>query len=217
MNFTIIWQNFPYLLQGLLITLKMSAVIIVAGALLGIFIGILRNSQMKILNMPTLIFIEIIRGTPLLVVLFVVYFAVPALIGRNLSAVVAATIGFIIFISAYIAEDVRSGLNSVPRGQIEAGLASGLNQRLVLFNIILPQAIRRMIPTFFNQFVRLTKFTSVASIIGVIELTGAANIINAREFIPLETYAALACIYFIVCYSLSLVGRFLNKSMAFNA
>ena len=167
--------------------------------------------------MPSLIYIEIIRGTPLLVVLFVVYFAVPAFIGKNLSAVVAATIGFIVFISAYIAEDVRSGLNSIPKGQIEAGLASGLNNRMVLLYIVLPQAIRRMIPTFFNQFVRLTKFTSVASIIGVIELTGAANIVNAREFVPLETYITLACIYFIVCYSLSAVGRFLNKSLAFSA
>ena len=217
MNFSTIWENFPYLLKGFSITLRMSLIVILAGAFFGILIGIMRNSKLKIVNIPSLIYIEIIRGTPLLVVLFVVYFVVPALIGKNLSAVVAATIGFIVFISAYIAEDVRSGLNSIPKGQVEAGLASGLNNRMVLLYIILPQAIRRMIPTFFNQFVRLTKFTSVASIIGVIELTGAANIVNAREFVPLETYIALACIYFIVCYSLSAVGRFLNKSLAFSA
>ena len=217
MNFSTIWENFPYLLKGFSITLRMSLIVILAGAFFGILIGIMRNSKLKIVNIPSLIYIEIIRGTPLLVVLFVVYFVVPALIGKNLSAVVAATIGFIVFISAYIAEDVRSGLNSIPKGQVEAGLASGLNNRMVLLYIILPQAIRRMIPTFFNQFVRLTKFTSVASIIGVIELTGAANIVNAREFVPLETYTALACIYFIVCYSISAVGRFLNKSLAFSA
>ena len=217
MNFSTIWENFPYLLKGFSITLRMSLIVILAGAFFGILIGIMRNSKSKIVNMPSLIYIEIIRGTPLLVVLFVVFFAVPAFIGQNLSAVVAATIGFIVFISAYIAEDVRSGLNSIPKGQIEAGLASGLNNRMVLLYIVLPQAIRRMIPTFFNQFVRLTKFTSVASIIGVIELTGAANIVNAREFVPLETYITLACIYFIVCYSLSAVGRFLNKSLAFSA
>ena len=217
MNFSTIWENFPYLLKGFSITLRMSLIVILAGAFFGILIVIMRNSKLKIVNIPSLIYIEIIRGTPLLVVLFVVYFVVPALIGKNLSAVVAATIGFIVFISAYIAEDVRSGLNSIPKGQVEAGLASGLNDRMVLLYIILPQAIRRMIPTFFNQFVRLTKFTSVASIIGVIELTGAANIVNAREFVPLETYTALACIYFIVCYSISAVGRFLNKSLAFSA
>lgn len=217
MNFITIWENFPYLFKGLLVTLKMSLIIILAGSFLGILIGIMRNSKLRILNTLALIYIEIIRGTPLLVVLFVVYFAVPFLIGKNLSAVVAAIIGFVVFIGAYIAEDVRSGLNSVPKGQIEAGFASGLMDRQVLVYIILPQAIRRMIPTFFNQFVRLTKFTSVASIIGVIELTGAANIINAREFVPLETYVALAVIYFILCYSLSLIGRFLNTSFAFSA
>jgi His/Glu/Gln/Arg/opine family amino acid ABC transporter permease subunit len=195
----------------------MSLIIIIVGAFFGILIGIMRNSKSKALKMLALIYIEIIRGTPLLVVLFVVYFGVPLLIGKNLSAAIAAIIGFIIFIGAYIAEDVRSGLNSIPKGQIEAGFASGLNNRQVLFCIILPQAIRRMIPTFFNQFVRLTKFTSVASIIGVIELTGATNIINAREFIPIEIYTTLAIIYFMVCYSLSCIGRFLNKSFAFNA
>ncbi|MGD1974951.1 MAG: amino acid ABC transporter permease [Desulfobacterales bacterium] len=217
MNFISIWDNLPYLLKGLFLTLKMSLIIIIVGAFFGILIGIMRNSKSKALKMLALIYIEIIRGTPLLVVLFVVYFGVPLLIGKNLSAAIAAIIGFIIFIGAYIAEDVRSGLNSIPKGQIEAGFASGLNNRQVLFCIILPQAIRRMIPTFFNQFVRLTKFTSVASIIGVIELTGATNIINAREFIPIEIYTTLAIIYFMVCYSLSCIGRFLNKSFAFNA
>ena len=217
MNFITIWGNFPYLIKGLLVTLKMSMAIIFLGAFLGTVVGIMRNSKSRILNSLAVIYIEIIRGTPLLVVLFVVYFAVPILIGKNLPADIAATIGFVIFIGAYIAEDVRSGLNSIPKGQIEAGFASGLKDRQVLIHIILPQAIRRMIPTFFNQFVRLTKFTSVASIIGVIELTGAANIINAREFVPLETYTALAVIYFIVCYSLSMIGRFLNKSFAFSA
>lgn len=195
----------------------MSLVIIFAGAFFGTMVGIMRNSNSKVLKSLAMVYIEIIRGTPLLVVLFVVYFAIPLLIGRNLTAVVAAVIGFIIFIGAYIAEDVRSGLNSIPKGQIEAGLASGLTSRQVLAYIILPQAIRRMIPTFFNQFVRLTKFTSVASIIGVIELTGATSIINAREFVPVEIYTSLAVIYFVVCYSLSLIGRFLNKSFAFSA
>jgi len=216
-NYMVIWDNLPFLLKGLSLTLKMSLVIIFAGAFFGTMVGIMRNSNSKVLKSLAMVYIEIIRGTPLLVVLFVVYFAIPLLIGRNLTAVVAAVIGFIIFIGAYIAEDVRSGLNSIPKGQIEAGLASGLTSRQVLAYIILPQAIRRMIPTFFNQFVRLTKFTSVASIIGVIELTGATSIINAREFVPVEIYTSLAVIYFVVCYSLSLIGRFLNKSFAFSA
>ena len=217
MNFQVLFENLPYLIKGLFLTLKMSLVIICGGAIFGIVIGILRNSSVRILRVFALIYIEVIRGTPLLIVLFVVYFALPVLINHRLSALLAAIFGFIAFISAYIAEDVRSGLNSVPQGQIEAGFASGLKGRQVLFYIVLPQAVRRMIPTFFNQFVRLTKFTSVASIIGVIELTGAANIVNAREFIPIETYTALAIMYFTVCYSLSMIGRLLNKQLAVKA
>jgi len=214
MNFQVMWDNFPYLFQGLLLTLKISALVILGCAIFGILLGVLRSSPIRVLRWLSVIYIEYIRGTPLLVVLFVVYFGLPPITGIRFPAYQAAIIGFIIFISAYIAEDVRSGLNSVPKGQIEAGLASGLHPTQVLLYIVLPQAIRRMIPTFFNQFVRLTKFTSVASIIGVIELTGAAGIINAREFIPLETYTIVALTYFVVCYSLSLVGRYLNRRLA---
>ena len=214
MKFNVIWQNLPYLLQGLELTLKISVTVIIGGSLLGIFIGVLRSSSIRVLRIIATVYIEYIRGTPLLVVLFMVYFAIPPVTGIRFPAYQAATIGFIVFIAAYIAEDVRSGLNSVPKGQIEAGQSTGLNTGQVLIFIVLPQAIRRMIPTFFNQFVRSTKFTSVASIIGVIELTGAAGIINAREFIPLEAYLSIAITYFTICYTLSLVGRYLNKRLA---
>jgi His/Glu/Gln/Arg/opine family amino acid ABC transporter permease subunit len=127
MKFYIIWENLPYLLQGLLLTLKIALLVILGGALLGTFIGILRSSSIRPLKIAAAVYIEYIRGTPLLVVLFVVYFGLPSIIGMRFSAYQAAVIGFIIFIAAYIAEDVRSGLNSVPRGQIEAGLATGLH------------------------------------------------------------------------------------------
>ena len=146
--------------------------------------------------------------------LFIVYFAVPPVIGHRFSAYQAAVIGFIAFIGAYIAEDVRSGLGSVPSGQIEAGLAGGLSPRQVLWLIVLPQAVRRMIPALFNQFVRLVKFTSVASAIGVTELTGATLAVNAREFKPLPLLTALALAYFVAGYGLSLMGRWLNRRYA---
>lgn len=213
MKLWVIWQNMPYLLGGLAVTLKIAGLVIVGGTLLGIVVGIMRTSSSWILKIPAWAYIEYIRGTPLLVVLFIVYFGLPPLLGVRLTAVQASVIGFILFIAAYIAEDVRSGLNGVPHGQVEAGRASGLKSYQVLAYIVLPQAVRMMIPTFFNQFVRLTKFTSVASIIGVFELTGRAGIVNAREFIPIESYLMLAVTYFIVCYSLSLVGRSLHRRL----
>ncbi len=213
----VVWQNLPFLLRGLLLTLQMAALVIIGGSVFGLALGILRTSQVPVLRQVAIGYIEAIRGTPLLVVLFVVYFGLPPVLRYKLTAYQAAVIGFILFIGAYIAEDYRSGLASVPRGQIEAGLASGLRRRQVLQYIVLPQAVRRMLPALFNQFIRLTKFTSVASVIGVQELTGAALTVNAREFQPLPIIITLALTYLVVCYALSLVGRWLNVRYAVQA
>jgi His/Glu/Gln/Arg/opine family amino acid ABC transporter permease subunit len=211
---SVIWSNLPYLLQGLLVTLQTAALVILGGSAFGILLGIARSGRVPVIRQLAMLYIEIIRGTPLLVVLFVVYFALPALVGFRFTAYQAAVIGFILFISAYIAEDYRSGLAAIPKGQVEAALASGRGRRQVLTHVVLPQAVRRMIPTLFNQFVRLVKFTSVASVIGVTELTGSAMAVNAREFQPLEILAFLAGTYLLVCYLLSLFGRWLNQRYA---
>jgi His/Glu/Gln/Arg/opine family amino acid ABC transporter permease subunit len=217
MNFAVVWRNLPYLLQGLGVTLQTAALVILGGTVFGIALGIVRSSRVPVARQAACAYIEAIRGTPLLVVLFVVYFGLPPILGYKFTAYQAAVLGFILFIGAYIAEDYRSGLAAVPRGQVEAGLASGMTPGQVLWSITLPQAVRRMIPTLFNQFVRLLKFTSVATVIGVTELTGAALAVNAREFQPLEIILTLAMTYFLVCYALSLVGRWLNVRYAIQA
>jgi His/Glu/Gln/Arg/opine family amino acid ABC transporter permease subunit len=214
MHFEVIWNNFPYLLQGLVVTLQTAGLVIIGGTFLGITLGVARSARSRLLRLPAAIYIEFIRGTPLLVVLFIVYFAIPALTGYRFTAYEAADIGFVAFIMAYIAEDYRSGLASVPRGLSEAGLASGLTPAQVLFLIVLPLAVRRMIPTLFGQFVRLLKFTSVASVIGVTELTGAALTVNAREFHPIEIILFLGVAYFLLCALLSSLGRWLNRRYA---
>lgn len=214
MDFSVIVRNLPYLAQGLAITLQTAFLVLVGGTVLGLLVGIARTSRMPGLWLLPATYIEIIRGTPLLAVLFVVYFGLPPVIGYRFTAYQAAVTGFILFIAAYIAEDYRSGVSSVARGQIEAALASGLRRDQVLRHIVLPQAVRRMIPTLFNQFVRLLKFTSVASVIGVTELTGAAMAVNAREFRPVEILITLAASYFVVCYLLSLLGRWLSERYA---
>lgn len=214
MDFSVVARNLPYLAGGFALTIETSALVILGGSLLGLLLGLARAGRVPVLRQAAALYIELIRGTPLLVVLLVVYLAVPAATGWRLGPEPSATIGFIAFVAAYIAEDLRSGLASVPAGQIEAGLASGLSGAQVMRLIVLPQAIRRMIPALFNQFVRLLKFTSVASVIGVTELTGAVLAVNAREVKPLPLLAFLALAYFAACYALSLVGRWLNRRYA---
>jgi len=210
----VIVKNLPFLLHGLTLTLDLSVWSIMLGTLLGLVVGTVRFVRLPLLNTLALVYVEFIRGTPLLVVLFITYFALPALFGYHTTAYRAAILGFVLFIGAYLAEDFRSGLRAVRPTLIQAGLATGLTRWQVLRLIILPQAIRRVTPSLFNQYVRLVKFTSVASVIGVTELTGAGLLVNAREFHPVTILAAIAIVYLVVCSALSLAGRALYAHFA---
>ena len=126
MDLSVVGRNLPYLASAFGLTLQTAALVIVGGTVAGVLLGLARGAGIGAVRGAAALYIELIRGTPLLVVLFVVYFALPPLIGHRFTAYQAAVIGFIAFIAAYIAEDVRSGILSVPRGQVEAGLASGL-------------------------------------------------------------------------------------------
>jgi His/Glu/Gln/Arg/opine family amino acid ABC transporter permease subunit len=210
----VIVQNLPFLLQGLWTTIDLSLWSILGGTALGILLATIRFVRVPVLGTLCMLFIEFIRGTPLLVVLLITYFALPALFGYKTTAYSAALLGFVLFIGAYLAEDFRAGLRSVRPSLIQAGLATGLNRWQVLRLIIAPQAVRSVIPPVFNQYIRLIKFTSVASIIGVTDLTGAALLVNARQFFPITILTTIALTYFIVCYALSLIGRALYAHYA---
>jgi His/Glu/Gln/Arg/opine family amino acid ABC transporter permease subunit len=210
----VILKNLPFLLHGLWMTLDLSVWSIALGTLLGLFVGIVRFVRLPILNTLALVYVEFIRGTPLLVVLFITYFALPALFGYRTTAYRAAIFGFVLFIGAYLAEDFRAGLRAIRPTLIQAALATGLTRWQVLQHIILPQAVRRVLPSLFNQYVRLVKFTSVASVIGVTELTGAGLLVNAREFHPVTILATIAIVYLVLCSALSLAGRALYAHLA---
>jgi His/Glu/Gln/Arg/opine family amino acid ABC transporter permease subunit len=209
----VILRNLPFLLDCLRMTVALALISAAAGTALGLMVAIVRYLRVPVLGVVFRVYIELVRGTPLLVVLFICYFAVPALLGYRATAFGAACLGFILFIGAYIAEDIRAGLASVPQGIIDAGLATGLGPNQVLRLIVLPQGLRRVIPVLFSQYVRLFKFTSVASVIGVREMTGGAMLINAREFAPITILIAIAATYLVICSAISLGGRLLYKRL----
>ena len=210
----VILRNLPFLLDCLRVTVELALVSAVGGTMLGLVVALVRYLRVPILAAVFRVYIEFVRGTPLLVVLFISYFAIPALLGYRATAFGAACLGFILFIGAYIAEDIRAGLASVPEGTINAALASGLRRGQVLRLIVLPQGLRRVIPVLTGQYVRLFKFTSVASVIGVREMTGGAMLINAREFAPITILIAIGVTYLVICTAISLGGRLLYKSLA---
>jgi ABC-type amino acid transport system permease subunit len=159
------------------------------------------------LSLPAKLYVEFFRGVPLVMVIFWFWFIIPALLGRSISEYSVALTAFVIFEAAYLAEIVRAGIQSVPRGQIEAATATGLTRTPMMRYVILPQALRNMIPALVTQFIVLLKDTSLASIIGYVDLTKAAQIVNNREIRPFELYLFIALVYWLCSYAMSRYAR----------
>ncbi|MDQ7830749.1 MAG: amino acid ABC transporter permease [Desulfovibrionaceae bacterium] len=221
MHWDVISNNFSYFLigaypQGPLGGLAMSILLALGGIFgafwLGLLIGLMRISKSRFCRIFALVYTEIIRGTPLLMVIFWFYFLAPIAFGHTLPEAESALIALIVFTSAYIAEIVRAGIESLPKGQSEAARGTGLSRLQAMRYVILPQALFNMIPSFVNQFVSLTKDTSLAFIIGVNELTKAATQVNNRTLnAPTEIFITIAVLYFIICYVLTALSRRLEK------
>ena len=208
------WINIRFLLEGLWITIEVSVISIIISFILGTFLGIIRYANIKYLSAIVGFIIDIIRNLPLLLIIFFTYFGLPN-IGIKPEIIPAALMALSIFESAMVAEIVRSGINSIDYGQTEGALANGLTKWQALRIIVLPQAIKNMMPALVSQFISLVKDTSLATIIVLPELMYHAQIIygqNTNYIIPM--FVALAVLYFIVCYSLSLFARYLHKHIA---
>lgn len=208
------WINIRFLLEGLWITIEVSVISIIISFILGTFLGIIRYANIKYLSAILGFIIDIIRNLPLLLIIFFTYFGLPN-IGIKPEIIPAAIMALSIFESAMVAEIVRSGINSIDYGQTEGALANGLTKWQALRIIVLPQAIKNMMPALVSQFISLVKDTSLATIIVLPELMYHAQIIygqNTNYIIPM--FVALAVLYFIVCYSLSLFARYLHKHIA---
>jgi His/Glu/Gln/Arg/opine family amino acid ABC transporter permease subunit len=215
MDFRVIADNFSFLmLQGFIGfgsfaggTLRLALPAIVLGFLFGTLLGVARLARSPWMSVPAKIYVEFFRGVPLVMVIFWFWFIIPVLIGKSLPEYAVALTAFVIFEAAYFAEIVRAGIQSVPRGQVEAATATGLARAPMMRYVILPQALRNMIPALVTQFIVLLKDTSLASIIGYVDLTKAAQIVNNREIRPFEVYLFIAIVYWICSYAMSRYAR----------
>jgi len=195
-------------------TLRLAVPAIVLGFAAGIILGLARLARRGWIHYPAAIYIEFIRGIPLVMVIFWFWFLVPVVIGRPVPEYWVALTAFVIFESAYIGEIVRAGIQSVPKGQIDAATAAGLNYFQTMESILLPQAIRNVIPSLVTQFIVLFKDTSLASIIGMMDLTKAAQTVSQRELRPFEMYLFIAVVYWACTYSMSRLSRWLEVRMS---
>jgi len=204
---------------GLVLTFYIAIIAMFFSFIFGSVLGIARFSNIRWLKIPATIYIELFRALPLIMVIFWVYFAIPIVGGAifetkiSASALVSGIISFILFESAYIAEIVRAGLKSIPRGQFEASKSLGMNSWQTFTLVILPQAYRRMIPAIVSQFVSLFKDTSLVYVIGVIEFFRAATIVNNRIYMSFEILSFVAIVYFICAFTLSKIASKLEESV----
>ncbi|UQZ46822.1 amino acid ABC transporter permease [Bacillus sp. PK3-037] len=202
-------EHLAFLWDGFLVTLYVAFISIILSFIFGLIAGTLRYAKIPILSQLIAVLVETIRNLPLLLIIFFTFFALPE-IGIKLEITAAAITALTIFESAMLSEIIRSGLNSVDKGQIEAARSSGLSYTQTLFSIVMLQALRRMVPPIVSQFISLLKDTSLAVVIALPELIHNAQILNGQSadgsyFFPIFLLAAL--MYFAVNYSLSLAAR----------
>ena len=219
LDLDVVWRNLPFLMiQGFLGignfvggTLRLAIPSIVLGFVLGIFVGIARLAPQWWIRMPATTYVEFFRGVPLVMVIFWMWFIIPIVLKASIPEFGVALTAFVVFEAAYLGEIVRAGIQSVPRGQVEAATALGLTSAQGMRFVILPQALKNMIPSLVTQFIVLFKDTSLASIIGFMDLTKAAQVVNNREIRPFPIYLFIAVVYWVCTYSMSRYARYLEK------
>ncbi|MDZ7759728.1 MAG: amino acid ABC transporter permease [Desulfovermiculus sp.] len=231
LNWTVIWENLGTLLiwrfphgsenelfwglGGLAYSILMAVIAISVSFFIGLVVGLGRASNNQLFRLPCLAYIELIRGNPLIIVIFWVYFFIPIVTGAFFDVFWSATIALTIFTGAYLAEIVRSGVQNIPPGQVEAAYSTGLSYLQTMRRIILPQALKQMIPAIVGQFIAIFKDTSLAFVIGVLELTFVAQGLNNRLMVyPFEIYTTVAFLYFICCYAMSQYARRLEARLS---
>jgi His/Glu/Gln/Arg/opine family amino acid ABC transporter permease subunit len=220
-DFGVVVHNLRFLLlQGLLGigafgggTLALAVPSIGLGFVLGVLVALARLSRLPLLYYPATLYVQVIRGVPLVMVIFWFWFFIPIAFGVPLPQYWVALIAFVVFEAAYLGEIIRAGIQSVPRGQVEAARATGLDYLAVMRHVVLPQALRNMLPSLVTQFIILFKDTSLASIIGYMDLTKAAQTVNQREIRPFELYLFIAVVYWIITYGMSRLSRALERKM----
>ncbi len=222
MDVGVIVNNFQFLVvQGLIGigpfiggTLRLAIPAMILGFLLGIFVGLARLAGRRWIRVPATVYVEFFRGVPLVMVIFWIWFIIPQLLRLPIPEYGVALTAFVVFEAAYFGEIVRAGIQSVPRGQVEAATTLGLTATKTMAYVVLPQALRNMVPALVTQMIVLFKDTSLASIIGYVDLTKAAQIVNNREIRPFELYLFVAVVYWIFTYSMSRMARRLERPLS---
>jgi polar amino acid transport system permease protein len=212
LDFTVLREYLPAILDGLVMTVQVSVLAIILGSIMGVAGALCRISRSFILRSVGNVYVEWIRNTPLLIQILFIYFGLGVFF--NLSPMVASVLALSFFSGAYITEIIRAGIQSIHKGQREAALSIGMTEWQAMRLVILPQAVKRILPPLAGQFITLVKDSSLVSVIAVTDLTYVAKNIVTITFRAFEVWLAIAAFYFLLSFGLSLVVRKLEKRMA---
>ncbi|WP_433749030.1 amino acid ABC transporter permease [Paenibacillus amylolyticus] len=210
----VIIDALPLLLEGTAVTLKLVVISLIIAMVIGLISGLMSTSLNRLLRLVATLYVDIIRGTPLLVQVYFIYFGLPVFLDMRIPAMTAGIIAISLNAGAYISEIFRAGINSISNGQHEAARSLGLTRFQTMRLVVLPQATRRMIPTFVNQFIITIKDTSLLSAIGIAELTQSGEIIISSNFRAFEIWGVVGIFYLIIIVLLSRASRFIERRYA---
>ena len=210
-QFGFVWKYKNIILGGIKGTFEITLWALLFATILGLILSLMSLSRLKILKYPAIAYIEICRAIPTLAAIVWVYYSLPIFTSVSLSGNPSAIIGLTFLRACYIAEVFRAGIQSIDKGQMESAKAVGMSYIIAMRRIILPQAVRRMVPPFMNQFINLLQLTSIASVISATEILHEGNEVIQLTFRPLEVYTLIALLYFVLIYPIARLSRFLEK------
>ena len=218
MNFdmNLVVNSFPLLLIGAGVTIQITVLSTAIGFVIGLMVGVARISNLRVLRMLAEVYVEFFRGTPLLVQIFLFYFAVPVITGQRIDPFIAAISACGINSGAYVAEIFRAGIQSVDNGQMEAGRSLGMTWMQTMRYIIVPQAFKRVIPPLGNEFIAMLKDSSLVSVIGFEELTRRGQLIIAKTYGSFEIWMSVAVIYLVMTLTISRFVAYLERRYRVN-
>jgi arginine/lysine/histidine transport system permease protein len=213
LDFTQITSSIPYILQGIGVTLKIVGIAALIGFFLGTLLAICKIGKVKALTWLADIYTSIFRGTPLILQLLLIYYGVPQLFGVQVEAYIAAILAFGLNSGAYISEIIRAGILAVDRGQQEASMALGIPYSKMMKDIILPQAVKNILPALVNEFISLTKESAIVTVIGIMDIMRRSYIVGGNTYRYFESLIFAGFVYYIMVVVLTLIGKLIEKRM----
>ena len=211
LDFSIIAGYLPMFGEGLLVTLKVTVCALLLGLLLSVPLSLCKISNVRVLQMFAAFYTSVFRGVPILVQVFMMYFGIPIATGLKFTAFQAGTIVFAMNSAAYISESMRGGIMAIDRGQYEASMALGVRYPAMMKDIILPQAIKSVLPSLVNEFIGLLKNTTLIASIGLVDILRVGQLIQAATYRAIEPFFVISVFYYILVMGLSFLGKLLER------